>query len=127
MELFDGLIEYLRTRDDEKDPNPEFSKPFREREDYGFIHDVIALLCPLHPLLVCYLPKDYDLRKDLSPYVRKNCDLHFGDPADYTNKECVENLVKFLNEKQAQYVTKTKELEELSRAGRGDGTHNVKN
>lgn len=123
LELFDGLIEYLRTRDDEKDPNPEF----RAQEDYGFISDVIALLLPLHPRLIRHLPENYNLKNDLSKYVRENCNLPFTNPTDYTNDKCVENLVKLLNEKQAQYVTKTKELEELNCAERGDGIHNVKN
>ena len=57
-----AVIDYLSKRDDEKDPSPEFKK----QEEYGFISDVIALLCQLHPLLVRWLPDGDEMKYVLS-------------------------------------------------------------
>ena len=105
LEVLNVLIKYLSNRDDEKDPSPEFKK----QKDYGFINDVIVLLCPLHPLLVNYLSKCCNLKNDLSEYLRENCELQLGALADYNNERCLHNLREFLREKTAQYEAKPKE------------------
>ena len=111
LRFFDALIAYLRNRDDVNDPNPEF----RQHWDYGFISDVTVLLLPLHPLLVRYLPDNWNMENDLSQYLRENCDLQLGVLGDYDNDKCLDNLVKFLCEKKRQYIAKKKELEEASK------------
>ena len=80
------------------------------------ICDVIVQLCPLHPLLVRYLPEDYNPKNDLSKYVRENCNLQFGDPSDYTNEKCLDNLRRFYCEKEVQYNAKQQEFQELHEA-----------
>ena len=98
LEVLKTLIEYISKRNDENDPGMEF----RKQNDYGFLSDVIVLLCPLHPLIVRFLPEDYQLKDCLSQYLRENCDLQFGDLTNYSNEQCLANLGDFLQEKEAQ-------------------------
>lgn len=109
----DGLIEYLRTRDDQQDPSPAFRKAFEEGRDRGFIQDVIVLLLPLNPDLLGYLPQNFDMKNRLSEYLLENCKLEHTDAFDYTNEKCVGNLVKFLDEKEKQYKESKKQLDKL--------------
>lgn len=100
LKVLKTLIEYLSNRQDDKaDPNPEFKK----QEDYGFVSDLIVLLCPLHRWFVGSLPKGGTLKNRLSAYLRENCDIQFGNLADYDNEQCLANLKEFHQEKRKQY------------------------
>ena len=104
---------YLSNRDDEKDPSPEFL----QQDEYGFICDLIVLLCPSHPLLVPWLPDGDKMTCVLSKYLRGKVDMQ-GDyrQGEYTQEKCLENLKAFRSEKKLQYEGKKRELKELTDA-----------
>ena len=110
LAFLNALIHYLENRDDLEEPSPEF----REQKDFGLICDVIMLLCPLHPALVRGLPKDP--KKDLSKYVREECDVQFGELNDYSNEKCVDNLMRLRHQKEVQFDAKQQELIALNEA-----------
>ena len=110
LAFLNALIHYLENRDDLKDPSPEF----RKQKDFGLICDVIVLLCPLHPALVRGLPKD--LKKDLSEYVWKKCDVQFGELNDYSNEKCADNLRRLRHQKEVQYDAEQQKLAALNEA-----------
>ena len=69
-------------------------------------------MCPLHSLLVRWLPDGDKMRDVLSEYLCDKVDVQ----GDYTQEKCLDNLKAFRAEKELQYQNRKRELEELAHA-----------